>query len=362
MSAASGSRSRSRTRPTRERGDRRAGRDRPTSRPTCDGQIVRAPMRRRSGVHRRGGAPLDDAGVGDRRHRPAPADARRRLHRAHRPRGRGASAAEPRRRGGARMSALALTVSRHAGARHAATCADPAPARPADRLHDPAGHVRAAVRLRLRRRDPDAGLRLRRLPDAGHHRPVDRLRRVRHRARARGGRQEGPHRPLPVAADVARRRARRADALRHRRSTACRSSCCSRSASSPASTSSTRASRDRRRASSLLLLLGYAFSWIFALIGLFSSSPETANAIGFTADLPADVRLVDLRARSSRCPTACASSRRPTRSRRSRTPCAPCGSARPANSDVWMAFVWCIVLIAVFAPLAVPRYRRVSAR
>jgi ABC transporter DrrB family efflux protein len=33
-------------------------------------------------------------------------------------------------------------------------------------------------------------------------------------------------------------------------------------------------------------LLGYAFSWIFALIGLFSSSPETANAICFTAIFP----------------------------------------------------------------------------
>ena len=36
----------------------------------------------------------------------------------------------------------------------------------------------------------------------------------------------------------------------------------------------------------LLLLLGYAFSWIFALVGLFSSSPETANAVGFTLIFP----------------------------------------------------------------------------
>ena len=34
----------------------------------------------------------------------------------------------------------------------------------------------------------------------------------------------------------------------------------------------------------------------------------------------------------------------------------------PANTDVWMAFIWCAALIAVFAPLAVARYRRVSAR
>ena len=36
----------------------------------------------------------------------------------------------------------------------------------------------------------------------------------------------------------------------------------------------------------LLLLLGYAFSWVFALVGLFSSSPETANSIGFTLIFP----------------------------------------------------------------------------
>jgi hypothetical protein len=29
---------------------------------------------------------------------------------------------------------------------------------------------------------------------------------------------------------------------------------------------------------------------------------------------------------------------------------------------VWMAFVWCFVLIAVFAPLAVARYRQVAAK
>jgi ABC-type multidrug transport system permease subunit len=34
----------------------------------------------------------------------------------------------------------------------------------------------------------------------------------------------------------------------------------------------------------------------------------------------------------------------------------------PAHTDVWMAFVWCPALIAVFAPLASARYRRVSAR
>jgi hypothetical protein len=36
----------------------------------------------------------------------------------------------------------------------------------------------------------------------------------------------------------------------------------------------------------LLLLLGYAFSWVFAFIGLTASSPEAANAYGFTILFP----------------------------------------------------------------------------
>jgi hypothetical protein len=29
---------------------------------------------------------------------------------------------------------------------------------------------------------------------------------------------------------------------------------------------------------------------------------------------------------------------------------------------VWMSFVWCFLLIAIFAPLAVARYRTVAAK
>ena len=36
----------------------------------------------------------------------------------------------------------------------------------------------------------------------------------------------------------------------------------------------------------LLLLIGYAFSWVFAFIGLSSSSPEASNAYGFTILFP----------------------------------------------------------------------------
>jgi ABC-2 type transport system permease protein len=111
----------------------------------------------------------------------------------------------------------------------------------------------------------------------------------------------------------------------------------------------------------LLLLLGYAFSWIFALVGLFSSSPETANSIGFTlifpltfassVFVPASTMPDGLRQFAQANPFTTVSDA--MRSLWLNT---------PANTDVWMAFVWCFVLIAVFAPLAVRRYRTVAAK
>jgi ABC transporter DrrB family efflux protein len=111
----------------------------------------------------------------------------------------------------------------------------------------------------------------------------------------------------------------------------------------------------------LLLLLGYAFSWIFALVGLYSSTPETANSIGFTAIfpltfassifVPAETMPDGLRQFAEANPFTTISDA--IRS---------LWLGTPANTDVWMAFIWCAVLIAVFAPLAVARYRKVAAK
>jgi ABC transporter DrrB family efflux protein len=110
----------------------------------------------------------------------------------------------------------------------------------------------------------------------------------------------------------------------------------------------------------LLLVFGYAFSWIFALVGLFSSSPETANSIGFTAIfpltfassafVPAETMPDGLQQFAEANPfTTVVDAVRHL------------WIGTPANSDVWMAFVWCAVLIAIFAPLAIRRYRTVAA-
>ncbi len=110
----------------------------------------------------------------------------------------------------------------------------------------------------------------------------------------------------------------------------------------------------------LLLLLGYAFSWIFALVGLYSSTPETANSIGFTLIFPLTF------ASSVFVPAATMPDG--LRQFAEANPFTTWADAVrslwlgiPAHTDVWMAFVWCFALIAVFAPLAVARYRRVVA-
>jgi ABC transporter DrrB family efflux protein len=111
----------------------------------------------------------------------------------------------------------------------------------------------------------------------------------------------------------------------------------------------------------LVLLLGYAFSWIFALIGLFSSSPETANSIGFTVlfpltfassvFVPASTMPDGLRQFAEANPfTTISDAMRSL------------WLGTPAHTDVWMSFVWCVGLTVVFAPLAVMRYRKVAAK
>jgi ABC-2 type transport system permease protein/oleandomycin transport system permease protein len=111
----------------------------------------------------------------------------------------------------------------------------------------------------------------------------------------------------------------------------------------------------------LLLLFGYAFSWIFALLGMVVSSPEAANSLGFIAVFPL---------------TFISSAFVPTDSMPAAlewfadiNPFTIVVNAMrslwlgaPAGNYVWGAFVWSFVLIAVFAPLAVHRYRTRSAR
>lgn len=110
----------------------------------------------------------------------------------------------------------------------------------------------------------------------------------------------------------------------------------------------------------LLLLFGFAFSWVFAVIGLSVSSPEAANGIGFTLVFPI---------------TFISSAFVPVESMPSgleqvaeANPVSVVVDALralwmgdPAGNTIWGAVAWSLAIIAVFAPLAVAKYRKAAA-
>ena len=111
----------------------------------------------------------------------------------------------------------------------------------------------------------------------------------------------------------------------------------------------------------LLLLIGYAFSWVFAFIGLSSSSPEASNAYGFTILFP--VTFVS----SAFVPVdSMPSWFQPIAEHNPFTSMVNAARALflgiPAGDNVWLALVWTLGIIAVFAPLSAWRYRRVVTR
>ncbi len=111
----------------------------------------------------------------------------------------------------------------------------------------------------------------------------------------------------------------------------------------------------------LLLLIGYAFSWVFAFIGLSSSSPEAANAFGFTILFP--VTFVS----SAFVPVDTMPSwLQPIAEHNPFTYMVNAARALfigiPAGNNVWLALAWTLGIIAVFAPLSAWKYRRVVAQ
>ncbi len=111
----------------------------------------------------------------------------------------------------------------------------------------------------------------------------------------------------------------------------------------------------------LVLLIGYAFSWVFAFIGLTASSPEAANAYGFTILFP--LTFVS----SAFVPVASMPGwLQPIAEHNPFTYMVNAARAlfigTPAGNDIWLALAWTLGIIVVFAPLSVWRYRRVVAR
>jgi ABC transporter DrrB family efflux protein len=109
----------------------------------------------------------------------------------------------------------------------------------------------------------------------------------------------------------------------------------------------------------LLLLIGYAFSWVFALVGLLASTPESANSVGFIAIFP--LTFIS----SAFVPVATMPS--VLRAFANVNPFTIFVDAMralwigtPARNYVWGSVVWAVVILVVFAPLAVAKYRRAA--
>ena len=111
----------------------------------------------------------------------------------------------------------------------------------------------------------------------------------------------------------------------------------------------------------LLLLFGYAFSWVFAFIGLTSSSPEAAQSLGFilifplsfisSAFVPVDSMPAVLQAFAEVNPfTIVVDAMRSL------------FLGVPAGNNVWGAFAWAIGIAVFFAFLAVRKYKRAVVR
>ncbi len=106
----------------------------------------------------------------------------------------------------------------------------------------------------------------------------------------------------------------------------------------------------------LLLMMGYAFSWIFALLGLSSSTPEAAQQVGFiiifpltfasSAFVPIDSMPSWLQAFATVNPfTVIVDAMRAL------------WLGTPAGNSIWGAVAWSVGLIAIFAPIATWRYK-----
>ena len=111
----------------------------------------------------------------------------------------------------------------------------------------------------------------------------------------------------------------------------------------------------------LLLLFGYAFSWVFAFIGLTSSSPEAAQSLGFivifpltfvsSAFVPPETMPGALQWFAEWNPFSITVNA-----------IRALFIGDPAGNTVWGAVAWSIGIAAVFAFLAVAKYKRAVVR
>jgi len=110
----------------------------------------------------------------------------------------------------------------------------------------------------------------------------------------------------------------------------------------------------------VLLLFGYAFSWVFAFVGLLVSTPEAANSFGFIAVFPLTF-ISSAFVPVNTMPTVLKDFAQVNPFTIVVDAMRALWTGQPAGNYVWGAVVWSIVILAVFAPLAVARYRRATS-
>ena len=112
----------------------------------------------------------------------------------------------------------------------------------------------------------------------------------------------------------------------------------------------------------LALVFGYAFSWVFAYLGLLVKTPEAANSVGFIAVFPLTF-ISSAFVPSASLPT-------PLRQFADVNPFTVVvnemrwlWTGLPAPGyHLWQAYAWVVAILVAFAPLAVARYRRAAGR
>ena len=107
----------------------------------------------------------------------------------------------------------------------------------------------------------------------------------------------------------------------------------------------------------LLLLFDYAFSWIFALMGLSASTPEAAQQVGFILIFPltfASSAFVPIDSMPSWLQTFAQVNPFTVIVDAMRS----LWVGAPTGNSIWGAVAWSLGLIAVFAPIATWRYKR----
>ena len=111
----------------------------------------------------------------------------------------------------------------------------------------------------------------------------------------------------------------------------------------------------------LLLLFGYAFSWVFAFIGLTSSSPEAAQSLGFIVIFPLTfVSSAFVPPETMPAALQWFAEWNPFSITVNAVRALFIGD--PAGNSVWGAVAWSVGIAVVFGVLAVAKYKRAVVR